>query len=360
MPIRNEADFIVNSLSTVLHQSYPSEYMEVLLADGMSEDGTRNIIQQFAQRDSRVHLIDNQEKIVSTGFNRALTKAKGVIIIRVDGHCELSSDYVFTCARLLNSNEFSCVGGSTIHNAEGYIGNIINLAQSSFFGVGGVTFRKPINSGKFVDTLAFGAYERDVFKKIGGYDEELVRNQDDEFNFRLIQNGGKIWLDPSVNSVYYPRSNLGKLFKQYYQYGLYKVRVIQKRSGFASWRHLVPGLFVFSLIMSVLLGIILHNNLIPWIVVGPYMLSNVIASAWSLIKAKRDNQIKQTENQIITHQSKFFHTIYSFFLLMAAFCILHVGYGVGFLLGLIKFWNKWGDRKIRDDHFDKEQFTQTN
>ena len=103
--------------------------------------------------------------------------------------------------------------------------------------MGGVAFRQGLIGGEFVDTLAFGAYKREVLEELGGYDEELVRNQDDEFNFRLIQNGGKIWLDPSINSKYFPRTSFVKLFKQYFQYGFYKIRVMQKRRGIASLRH---------------------------------------------------------------------------------------------------------------------------
>ena len=212
----------------------------------MSTDGTRDIIIKYQKDHPNIHLIDNPEKIVSTGFNRALNELKGDIIIRVDGHCEIAPDYIQKCLECLEKINADCVGGPTEHVESGLVGKSIKIAQSSFFGVGGVSFRQKVEKGKYVDTLAFGAYKREVFEKFGGYDEELVRNQDDEFNFRIVQGGGKIWLDPSIKSTYTQRNSFTGLFKQYFQYGFYKIRVMQKRRGIASWRHLVPGIFVLS------------------------------------------------------------------------------------------------------------------
>ena len=162
----------------------------------------------------------------------ALSIAEGDIIIRLDGHAKIKSNYIVSCLNALKRKDASCVGGVTEHISESFFGSLIVFCQSSKFGSGGVSFRSKIDKGKYVSTLAFGAYKREVFEKIGGYDEELIRNQDDEFNFRMLQSDMKIWLDPSINSYYSPRNSLVKLFKQYFGYGKYKVRVIQKRKGF--------------------------------------------------------------------------------------------------------------------------------
>jgi len=203
--------------------------------------------------------------------------------------------------------------------------------------VGGVSFRKKVEKGEYVDTLAFGAYKREVFDQLGGYDEELVRNQDDEFNFRMIQNDGKIWLDPSIKSTYTQRNSFMGLFKQYFQYGFYKVRVMQKRRGIASWRHVVPGLFVLGLLTS--LSIILFNgNTIPILSLClPYLSFSLFATILEFIKSPLN--------------------LFSIMMLPLTFYILHISYGSGFLLGLIYFWNKWGNVKIQDDHFDRKKFT---
>jgi len=303
----------------------------------MSDDGTREIIEGHIRNNGNIQLIDNPEKIVSTGFNRALNESKGDIIIRVDGHCEIAPDYIQKCLECLEKINADCVGGATEHVASGLVGKSIKMAQSSFFGVGGVSFRKNVEKGQYVDTLAFGAYKREVFDQLGGYDEELVRNQDDEFNFRLIQNGGEIWLDPSIKSTYTQRNSFIGLFKQYFQYGFYKIRVMQKRQGIASWRHVVPGLFVLTLLFG--LSIFLFTgNIIPILSLCiPYLSFSLFSTIFELIK---------TPSYLI-----------SVMILPVTFFILHVSYGLGFLMGFIYFLHKWGDIKTKDGHFDREQFT---
>jgi GT2 family glycosyltransferase len=189
----------------------------------------------------------------------------------------------------------------------------IALAQSSFFGVGGTAFRTEFQKAGYVDTVAFGAYRREVFEWIGSFDEELVRNQDDEFNFRLTQAGGKIWLDPSIRSVYYSRANLLRLWRQYFQYGFYKVRVIQKRQAIPSWRHLVPGIFVLGLMGSLLLALITRRRRWAVVVAGPYILANGLAS---LLTARRNWTALPG--------------------LPFAFLTLHLSYGLGFLVSALR------------------------
>ncbi|RMH71951.1 MAG: glycosyltransferase family 2 protein [Gemmatimonadetes bacterium] len=322
MPIRNEEAYIEKSLGSVLAQDYPPDRMEIIIADGMSTDQTRDIIRSYQQQHSNIVLIDNPQQIVPTGFNRAVKQAKGEVIVRVDGHCEIPLNYIQTCVKQLAETKADCVGGTLNTIGETRMAKAIAAAQSSPFGVGGVSFRVGSNKGKYVDTLAFGAYHRDVFDRIGLFDEELVRNQDDEFNFRLIQAGGKIWLDPSIKSIYYSRASLRTLWKQYYQYGLYKVRVIQKRGQIPSWRHLVPVCFVVGLIVT-LSGFVITQH-IGWLVpvVIPYVIANLITSI------------------IIARQQWG-----SLFWLPLIFFVLHFSYGWGFLVGLWKWRHYFGATK---------------
>ena len=260
------------------------------------------------------------------------------MIIRVDGHSILGNNFTQHCLNAFEKVDAVCVGGATEHVASGFIGSSIKIAQSSIFGVGGAAFRQGLTGGEFVDTLAFGAYKRAVFEELGGYDEELVRNQDDEFNFRLIQNGGKIWLDPSINSKYFPRTSFVKLFKQYFQYGFYKVSVMQKKRGFASWRHLVPGVFVLSLLVSLYLYFI-NNSPTLFILIGvPYVLLSIIFSIAELFKSPK--------------------YISSIILLPITYFILHFSYGIGFLSGMIYFFNKWNDTNLIDSHFNRDTFNE--
>lgn len=324
MPIRNEASFIARGIDSVVRQDYPAERMEILVVDGMSNDGTREVVQQIADQPRRpngeplpsIHLLDNPAGIVPVAMNIGLRHTHNEIVIRIDGHCEIPPDYVRRCVAALDASGAACAGGLIITVGDTVRARAIALAQSSTFGVGGVAFRTGHGQPRYVDTLAFGAYRREVFQRIGGFDEELVRNQDDELNFRLIQAGGKIWLDPSIQAVYYSRSSLRKLWRQYYEYGLYKVRVIQKRGGVAAWRHLVPALFVLSLLGSLISGALTRR---PWLtlsVAGPYGLVNLGVSMW----------ICRNEPLALPFTP-------------LAFLALHFAYGLGFLAGLWR-WRK--------------------
>jgi len=338
LPSRNESNYISDTVDSIINQDYPKGRIEIIVADGMSDDGTRDIIQDYQKIYPNIKLIDNPERIVPTGFNRALNVARGKFIIRVDGHTKIKNNYFNKCIELLEKKDALNVGGLMNAKGTGIIDEIVSNATSSRFGIGNAQFHYSMK-GNWVDTVYMGAWKRKVFEKIGGFDEELIRNQDDEFNFRLIQDGGKIWLDPSIKSVYHPRNSLNKLFKQYFQYGFYKIRVMQKRKGFVSWRHLVPGIFVFSLLVSMLLLPMSHFPF--YLIVCSYLLANLIATLIESVKL-----LSQSTIQII----------YSIILTPITFFTIHFSYGLGFLMGLIKFWNKWNDRDVKDYHFNRDQF----
>ena len=335
VPVRNEIDYIRDSLESILNQDTNDEY-EILIVDGMSTDGTREVIKEYQSKFSIIHLLDNPETIVPTGFNRALSISKGSIIIRIDGHVVIRPNYISQCLKVLKNSGADCVGGPIINSAKGLVGKSINIAQSSKFGVGGVSFREKIKKGKYVDTLAFGAYKRDVFKNIGGYDQELIRNQDDEFNFRLIQSGGRIWLDPSIQSLYYPRTSLSKLFKQYYQYGFFKIRVIQKRKGLASFRHVIPLIFILSLSSSFFYYFIYQDE-IPFLTISlSYTCLSISASFYQFIR-----NLNNWRSTLI---------------LPLVYSSMHFAYGFGSILGLCYFLFKWNNQETKDSYFDKTTF----
>jgi glycosyltransferase involved in cell wall biosynthesis len=230
MPVRNEADFLAESLGAVLTQDYLPDRMEVLIADGMSTDGTRDIVSDLATRYPRcpITVLDNPGRIVATGLNAALRVARGEIIIRIDGHCRIASDYVSRCVDHLRRDEVDGVGGSINTVAGTAVGRAIAGAMSSPFGVGGSAFRTIKGRTMLVDTVPFPAYSRHAIDMAGPFDEELVRNQDDEYNYRLRKLGARILLAADIKSDYYSRTSLGSLWRQYFQYGYYKVRVMRK------------------------------------------------------------------------------------------------------------------------------------
>ncbi|BAM02070.1 MULTISPECIES: glycosyltransferase family 2 protein [Caldilinea] len=312
LPVRNEGSFIRDVLLSLIDQDYPCERMEIWVVDGLSTDDTVDQAAKIAAERScpPIHLIENPKRSMPAGFNAAIPHTKGDVIIIAGGHAKFARDYISQCVKLLQQTGADCVGGPINTVGKTPIAQAIALAQSSWFGVGGAAFRMKTAKAGFVDTVAFGAYSRSVFEKIGLLDEELVRNQDDEFNFRLIQSGGKIWLDPSIRSEYYSRSSLKSLWKQYFYYGMYKVRVIQKRGAIPAYRHLVPAAFVLALLGGVGMFFISQRKI--WLTpVLIYGLANGVASVY----------VGSHDKRLAPY-------------LPIVFATLHLAYGLGFLYGL--------------------------
>ncbi len=335
LPIRNEAHYIARSLGAVLAQDYPADRLEVLVADGMSTDGTREIVESMRNGSPRVRIIDNTGLIAPTALNAAIARAQGEIIVRVDGHCEIERDYVSRCVEHLRNDGVDGVGGPLETIGESFIARGIAIAMSSKFGVGDSAFRTVSDKTMLVDTVAFPAYTREIVERVGPFDEELIRNQDDDYNYRLRKMGAKVLLAADVRSRYYSRSSIRSLWRQYFQYGYWKVRVMQKHPRQMRPRQFVPPLFVAALLLS-LAAAPLSFILGAWfawpicLAPGSYIIANLGASvsvaarrrAWSLV-----------------------------WLLPIAFAILHLSYGIGFLVGLAKFRNRWGDHGDRSRPF---------
>jgi succinoglycan biosynthesis protein ExoA len=254
IPCRNEERHIRELLDSLLLQALePGWELDILIADGLSDDGTRNVIRQFSERDSRVRMIDNPGRIVSSGLNAAIAAAAGDVIIRMDAHTTYAPDYIRECVRVLQESGADNVGGPWLAEGRGYVGKAIAAASRSRFCTGGGKAHDANYEGE-VDTVYLGCWARSVFTRIGLFDVDLVRNQDDEFNFRLRRMGGRIWQSPRIRSTYAPRDSIGALFRQYLQYGFWKVAVIRKHRALASWRHVVPALFIISIPLLATLG----------------------------------------------------------------------------------------------------------
>tara|TARA_B100000674_G_C37866574_1_gene927406 strand:+ start:237 stop:1277 length:1041 start_codon:yes stop_codon:yes gene_type:complete len=336
IPVRNENFHIESTIMSIINQRHEDMLFEIIVVDGMSIDGTRAKIEVLKKKFNEILMIDNPEKIVSSGFNRALTLSKGDFIVRVDGHAELSPDFLKNSLDQFNFTNADCVGGPIKHISNNIIGKSISVAQRSKFGSGGASFRGLIKSGKYVNTLAFGVYKRDVFKKIGGYDIELVKNQDDEFNFRMIQNKLKIWLHPSIKSYYYNRVSILGLIKQYFQYGFYKIRVFQKRGGFTSIRHLIPLLFFLTICFTVAIYFIYKTTFLFITLITIYLFFSIFFTIIETVFLKQNKKF--------------------LFLLPICFLSMHLSYGAGSLFGLIYFSCKWFDNRLLDTYFDREVF----
>lgn len=318
MPVRNEGPFIASALHSVLGQDYPIDLLQVLVVDGCSTDSTRTEVLRVVAADARVELLDNPKGVVPTALNLGLGAATGDVIVRVDGHCALPAGYLRACVDLLEETGADCVGGIIITQGATTVARAIAAAQSSPFGVGNAAFRTGRTDAGPVDTLAFGAYRRGVFDRIGGFDEELVRNQDDEFNLRLTSSGGTIWLEPALRSTYVSRATLGGLWHQYFGYGLYKVRVAQIHRRLPSWRNAVPVAFVVAVLGALGHSLVTRDRRPLAAVIVPYVIANATATA---IVGRDDPTIVPV--------------------LPVAFACLHVAYGTGFLAGMWRWRHRF-------------------
>ena len=319
MPIRNEAKHIGRCLDAVVTQDYPANCLDLILVDGMSQDRTCEIVEGYIQRHPNIRLLSNPQHIVPTALNIGIRAARGDIIVRVDGHTAIAPDYVRQCVVALQRTGADNVGGRMDAEALGFFGETVALATSSPFGVGNARFHYS-RQEEWVDTVYLGAYRREIFERIGLFDEEMVRDQDDEFNYRLRAHGGNILLCPQIRSRYTNRSGPRKLWRQYFEYGYWKVRVLQKHSRQMSWRQFVPPLFVAALLGA--LGLAALGVFWPLaLIAGSYLAANLTASLW--MSARSDMRYLAA--------------------LPVAFAILHTSYGAGFLIGLIRFANRWGD-----------------
>jgi succinoglycan biosynthesis protein ExoA len=315
IPCRNERDAIEECLRSILRQDRTIPF-EVIVADGMSDDGTRDILLQFAENEPRLRIVDNPGRIVSTGLNAGLTIARGDIIMRMDAHTEYAPDYIRACIDVLTKTQADNVGGPWVAKGNGIVAEAIAAAFQSPFAVGGARAHNPRYEG-LVDTVYLGCWPRSVFDRIGRFDEDLVRNQDDEFNLRVLAHGGRIWQSPRIRSSYRVRGSLGALFRQYTQYGYWKVRVIQKHGTPASIRHVIPAMFVLALLSASVAALWFPTAAKALAVLtGSYVAAAVVAS-------------------VVTAAA---HRWKLLLILPGVFACYHIGYGYGFLRGIGDFW----------------------
>ena len=320
---RNERTAIHDLLRSIVSQDL-GEPWEVIVADGMSDDGTREILGDYSARYACLRIVDNPGRIVSTGLNAAIRIARADLVLRMDAHTQYAPDYCRTCLNVMEKTGADNVGGPARTRTKGILGGAVAAAYHSRFSTGGAKFHN-VNYQGWVDTVPYGCWRKSTLERIGLFDEALVRNQDDELNLRLCRAGGKIWQDPAIVSWYSPRSDLSKLFHQYFQYGFWKVAVIRKHRLPASWRHLVPVLWL--LINSMLLaamGItkVAHSERIFFDASALWLTMMAFYSAASMVAA-------------IQAAGK--HQWAALLYLPAVFATYHLSYGMGFAAGLFSF-----------------------
>ena len=316
IPVYNEESFIANLLDELLELNYPEALIEFLVVDGRSKDKTKEIIQSYEEKHPRIRLVDNPGRIVSSGLNIALDQARGEIIVRMDGHCEYPRDYILQVVGLISANQADNVGGVLVPSGKNFTSRAIAAAYHSPIGVGtGLRGYQDESELKEVDTVHGGCWRKERLKEIGGFDEEMVRNQDDELNFRITKLGGRILQNRGLKCTYWVRDSFQKLFMQFAQYGYWKVKVVQKHPMQSSFRHYIPVLFVAGVVCGAVLSCLVP--LFLWV----YLLGlGLYASCISLI-----GLFQAFEFGIRLWPGITFSLL-----------IMHLAYGWGFLMGLLK------------------------
>ncbi len=258
IPCLNEEKTIRILLDAIFGQTYPVAEMEVIIADGFSEDNTRSEISAFKEEypELDVKVIDNPERNIPAGLNLAINAARGEIIVRLDAHSAPNADYVERCVNALNAGLGDNVGGvwNIRPSAEGWVAASIAAAAAHPLGVGDALYRHATQA-QIVDTVPFGGIHRELIDRIGFFDESLLANEDYEFNARIRQAGGKIWLDPAIQSIYFARPTFKRLAQQYFNYGFWKWKMLRRYPETLRWRQALPPVFVLSLVLFLLLGV---------------------------------------------------------------------------------------------------------
>jgi glycosyltransferase involved in cell wall biosynthesis len=315
LPCRNEARYIAACLDSIITGAYPLEQLEILVVDGNSTDDTRTVVRDYAKQHAQVRLLDNPRRIVPTALNIGVRAATGDIIARIDAHAVYPPEYLPRLVAALEESGADNVGGCMITlPADGTAtAQAIAIALSHPFGVGNSHFRIGAREARFVDTVPFGCFRRDIFTKVGMFDEELVRNQDDEFNSRIVRRGGKIRLVPDVVCYYYARGSLRKLARMFYQYGAFKPLVARKVGRIMTLRQLVPAGFVSALVGAGIAGIFWRP---AWLAGLGFSAVYAAAILFSSARVFRSHGFRCATA------------------LAGVFPVVHFSYGVGFLRGL--------------------------
>jgi succinoglycan biosynthesis protein ExoA len=314
VPVRNEARSLRACLGSLLAQTYPAERLEILVVDGLSEDGTAALAREIAGGAAvAVRVLPNPRRTAAAAMNAGVREARGDVIVRLDGHAEAAPDFVERSVEALRRTGADCVGGPIATVGEGATGRAIALAMSSRFGAGGAAFRTGRDREAGVDTVAFPAYRRDVFARAGLFDETLARNQDDEFHLRLTRAGGRIVLAPEIRTTYRCRGTFAALARQYFDYGRWKPRLLARHGRLPALRAFAPPALVAALAAGAAAALATRDPRWLLAVAAPYAAANAVASC---VAAARGGPGVATR-------------------LPVAFATLHLAYGAGFLSGLV-------------------------
>jgi len=318
LPCRNEARYIERCIVSLQASTYPKDRIEIIVVDGMSDDGTRQLLMRAAAHDSRIVLIENPKLTAPAAMNLGIARAAGAVIMRADAHCEYAPDYIPTLVTALDEHGADNVGGITkvVPGADTDVAQAIAIALSHPAAVGNSYFRIGASAPRWVDTVPFGCWKRETFQRIGLFDESLPRNQDDELNMRLRGKGGRILLLPNVVTTYFGRSTLGQLARMFWQYGYYKPLTAMRAGRGLKVRQYVPSVFVLALVVAAAWAPVseIARGILE-LVVGSYLIVLMAAGLPAAWRFRPGVGLA----------------------VMAALPVMHFAYGLGFLRGVVHF-----------------------
>ncbi|MFI5396502.1 MAG: glycosyltransferase family 2 protein [Candidatus Binatia bacterium] len=315
IPMRNESTHIGACIDAVLAQDYPTDRIEIVVIDGDSDDDSARVLRGYG---GRIRVLHNPSRIVPTAMNIGITAACGEIIARVDAHTVVAPEYIWVGVETLQRTGADNVGGPMNAVGGGRWGTAIALAMGSRFGIG--AYFHFAAADREVDTVYMGMYPRRVFERIGLFDEELVRNQDDELNYRLRKSGGRIFLTTRMQSRYQNRQSVTALVRQFFEYGWWKIRVLQKHPAQMSVRHFVPPSLVLSLVVSAVLT--------PWSAAAGWLFCAIAGAYVVAVTACAASVAPRHGCNLVAPVA-------------AAFAAIHLSWGTGFVLGALRFAPRW-------------------
>ena len=326
IPMRNEEEYIKRCLDSLLDQDYSHDRYEIVVVDGQSTDDSRRIVEEEARHSGRVRLLTNAHQTAPHGFNIGIQQAQGDMCIIFSAHAYAPLNFISKSVHYIQTTGADCVGGQVDIDSENTLARAVAKAMASPFGMGNVHFRSSNQQG-FVDTVTFCTYRKEVFDRIGLFDETLTRNQDYELNYRVRKSGGRIFFTPDIKSSCYSRSSWRRLTKQYFQWGFWKVRTIHKHPASVKPRHVVAPAFLGSILLTAFGGFLWRPL---WVVLGAILCSYALAALVFACRASRQED-------------------WSFsFLLPIVFATMHLCWGAGFIWGVLTL--PWPAERVPFSH----------
>ena len=312
IPCLDEEAYIESCIQAVLAQDWPRDRLEVLVADGMSVDATREMLGRLAAADGRIRLVDNPGRIQAAGLNECIRRARGEVIVRMDVHADYAPDFVQKCVAELQRTGADNVGGAARPKAKTFFQRCVTAALRSPLGVGGSKYRKEDEEG-FVESVWPGAFNRSVFERVGLFDPKAITNEDAELNQRIRESGGRVcWaMSRAIVSHYYPRESMRSLARQYFRYGRGRARTLLKHGRLASVRPALPFLALVGE-AALLVG-------------APHPIGGLSLAAYALATGAEAVRLGRAEG------------LAAIPVIWAIFPVLHVSHGAGFATGLVTY-----------------------